>query len=78
MLAPSERPVSMAVARAERASARDLVPPALRFGDKSALVSLLAVNAVVLIAILGFGASGFDVLVIYWCETIIIGLFAIA
>jgi hypothetical protein len=69
----------MAVTAAELERQTDPAPAANRsaLADRTALVALLVANVFVGGLMLIFGAGGFELLVVYWCETIIIGMFAL-
>ncbi len=74
--APGARPL---IGRAGRRSAARVVADGAAAGGSTpwAVASLVAVNLMPLVGVLGFGWSTFDLMALYWFENGIIGLFAV-
>ena len=73
---PGARPV---IGRAGRRSPAAVVAAEVDTGGSTpwAIASLVAVNLMPLIGVLGFGWSTFDLMALYWFENGIVGLFAV-
>lgn len=78
---PGDEPSAVEAPAIGRAGRRSVVPaaaaPSAGGSTPWAIASLVAVNLVPLVGVLGFGWSTFDLMALYWFENGIVGLFAV-